>query len=184
MKRTLAISFVAALGLCTITACKKKDDAAKPAAVKVTEPTPAVVKPVTPPPPPAAPTYSPENAKAMISEMAKCSSEYGCDALATVVGFGAPVAPDLLTLVSDATATASARGLAALALGQLKHAESGLKLIAVANALTDADSSLQRDLYKGAGLCGGQPVFDALIGEYQKRSRRSTTIVTSRCVPA
>lgn len=144
----------------------KKSDDGKPAAAKPTEPAPVAAKPAEPPPPPA-PTYSPEAAKALVGEMAACSSEYGCKPFETLVGFGAAAAPELLTLAGDTAASSDARRMAASALTKIKAPDAGLRLVELGNGVAD-DSMLQGDLYEAAGASGGQPVFDALIAEYAK----------------
>ncbi|MBK9030192.1 MAG: hypothetical protein IPL61_02435 [Myxococcales bacterium] len=163
-----SVALLSALLLTTAVACKKKEGDKPGAAPKPTEPAAAPVAAAEPTPPPA-PTYSPAAAKALVSEMVKCSSDYGCAPLDTLVGFGAQAAPEVLSLAVDATATKDARGLAATVLTKIKAPDAGLPLIAAASAITD-DSMLQSDLYEAAGASGGQPVFDALIAEYAKAS--------------
>lgn len=158
-----ATALLSALLLTTAIACKKSEGDKAPA--PATEP--AAAKAPAEPPPPAAPTYSPAAAKALVTEMIKCTSDYGCAALDTLVGFGAQAAPEVLALAVDATATPDARRLAASVLEKLKAPDAGLPLITAANAVAD-DSMLQGDLYEAAGASGGQPVFDALIAEYVK----------------
>jgi hypothetical protein len=145
---------------------KKSDDAKPATAPPAAKPVEPAAKPAEPPPPPA-PVYSPETAKALVAEMIKCSSDYGCQALDTLVGFGAPAAAELLALAGDTAATTDARGLAASALTKLKASEAGPKLVEIANAIAD-DRMLQGDLYEAAGASGGQGTFDALIAEYAK----------------
>lgn len=161
-------ALAAVLLLSTSLACgkKKSSDGETAAPAKPTAPAPAPT-PAPAPAPPAAPTYSAEAAKAAVAELGKCTSEYGCAALDTLVGFGAPAAPDLLALAIDAAASADARKIAAAGLIKLKAPDVGAKLIEAANAVKD-DSMLQGDLYEAAGASGGQATFDALIAEYGK----------------
>lgn len=162
MKRTLALAF--ALGM-SVTACKKKEDAAsKPAP---SDPAP-VAKPTEPPPAPVAAVYSPEAAKKAIGEMAACTSDYDCAGYKTLVGFGKPAAPDLVAVVGDATASKDLREMALKALDEIKSPEVGPKLVEIANAMSHDDFILQGDIYETAGKSGGQPTFDLLIAEYAK----------------
>lgn len=164
---TKATALATALLLAVTLGCGKKDKD-KAASTKPTETVePAAPVAPTPPPAPAAPTYSPEAAKALVSEMVKCTSDYGCAALDTLVSFGPKAAPELLSVARDPAASKDARGLAITALTKIKAPEAGLPLIEAANAVAD-DFMLQGDLYEAAGASGGQPVFDALIAEYAK----------------
>lgn len=165
---TKVTALATALLLAATLGCGKKDKD-KSASTKPTETVaPAPVAPApTPPPVAAAPTYSPEAARALVSGMVKCASDYGCAEFDALVAFGPKAAPELLTVVRDPAAGKDARVLAVTALTKIKAPEAGLPLIEVANAMTD-DSMLQSDLYKAAGASGGQPVFDALIAEYVK----------------
>lgn len=165
MNRT-TVATALLLAALTLTACKKKEEAAadKP------EPTDPVAKPTelpAEPPKPVAAIYSPEAAKKAIGEMAACSSTSSCDAYKTLVGFGATAAPDLLAFVADKSASTDARGMAAEALAEIKAPDAGPKLVEIANGVGD-EGMLQGDLYEAAGKSGGQATFDALIAEYVK----------------
>jgi hypothetical protein len=161
-------AILTALSLTAALACGKKKDDAPPAPAPTPKPTePAAVTPPAPPPAPAAPTYSPEAAKAAVGELTKCTSEFNCAAFDTLIGFGAKAAPELVALAVDAAATSDARQLAAAALTKLKAPDVGAALIEAANAVKD-DSMLQGDLFEAAGASGGQAVFDTLIAEFVK----------------
>lgn len=161
-------ALLTSLLLTTALACGKKKDEAPAAPAPTPKPTePAAAATPPPPPTPAAPTYSPEAAKAAVGELTKCSSEFNCAAFDALVGFGAKAAPELVALAVDASATSDARQLAAAALTKLKAPDVGATLIEAANAVKD-DSMLQGDLYEAAGASGGQAVFDALIAEFVK----------------
>jgi hypothetical protein len=178
-------AILTALSLTAALACGKKKDDAPPAPAPTPKPTePAAVTPPAPPPAPAAPTYSPEAAKAAVGELTKCTSEFNCAAFDTLIGFGAKAAPELVALAVDAAATSDARQLAAAALTKLKAPDVGAALIEAANAVKD-DSMLQGDLFEAAGASGGQAVFDTLIAEFVKAAAPPpTTIARSRCATA
>jgi len=166
MNRAAMLALTAALGLSFATGCKKEEEAASQP--PVTKPADPVAPPTEPPPEakPVAAAYSPEAGKQAISELSACSSQYGCPAFETLVGFGGAAVPELLALVGDLNASKDARGLGAATLAKIASPDAGLKLIEIANALPGEDSLLAGDLYEAAGKSGGQPTFDALIAAY------------------
>ncbi|HUJ61119.1 MAG TPA: hypothetical protein VLX92_21595 [Kofleriaceae bacterium] len=153
MKSTLALSLMLCL------ACSKKQD--KPPA-----PSPEPVTDKVPEPAKAA--YTPEAGKQAIAQLAACTSQYSCAAFDTVVGFGQPAVADLTAFVSDDTRPIDARRVAAIALGKLKAAAAGPKLVEL--GIASKDVTAQSDFLTAAGECGGDATFAAATAQYDKEN--------------
>jgi hypothetical protein len=141
----------------------KKDDAPAPAA-KPADPSAAVT--------PTKPTYSPAAVKEQLAAMAKCDTSAVCEPMDTLVGFGANAGPDLVAFLGDASKPIEQRRIAAVAIGKIKVAGAGPKLVELGNAASDVTA--QEDFYTAAGLCGGDATFDALAALYDKQNHGDT----------
>jgi hypothetical protein len=156
MNKTALAAFV------VLIACSKKDT--PPAPGPEATPTPVAAKPAEP----DKPAYSPAAAKAAIDQLATCSSQYNCKPYDTLVAFGAPAGADLVAFATDASKPLEPRRLAVAAVGQLKVAGAGPKLVAA--GLAEKDGVAGMDFFKAAGECGGDDTFAALTAQYDKEN--------------
>lgn len=147
MRALLVISF--------LLSCKQ--ERAEPPAAR---PEPAVA---------AKPAYSPQAAARALDELASCTSEVNCKPMDRLVEFGPVAGAALVAYVSDATKPAAQRHIAAIAIGKLRVAGAGAKLVALASHI---DEFLVRgDYYEAAGACGGDDTFAALAAEYERYAK-------------
>ncbi|HVV85974.1 MAG TPA: hypothetical protein VHE35_23100 [Kofleriaceae bacterium] len=170
MLRTRSFALGAA-ALLALAACGKKSDKDKAAGPAPTAPAPTAPPATTPPPPPPPPppaAYSPDAAKQLIGKLggSDCAVSDDCEAYKTLVGFGPKAEPDLLAALSDPAVSNDGKRMAAEALGAMKAADAGPKLVELGMASDDV--VVESDLFKAAGECGGKPTFDALIAAYAK----------------
>lgn len=159
MKRTLlclTLSSLSALG------CSKSDDkAAKPDPATESATNPAEAAAVGESKDAA---YSPEAAAAALTAMQQCTSQYGCDALDTLVGFGDKVSNDLFSLAVDAAKTKEIRQVALAGLEKIKDPAMGMGLFEAAKK--EEDFMVRAGLFKAAGAGGNAETFAAMVGHY------------------
>lgn len=151
----------------TLAACGGKKEAAKdnpPPATKTTDDpvaTKDTPKPADPPKPKATP-------KDLVAGLAKCSSDIGCDPFKDLVAAGTAAGPDLLAFATDAGKPIEQRKIAAKALGEIKFADAGAKLVELANSIEDDVGSM--DVYEAAGKTGSDAAFDAMAKLYEAQN--------------
>ena len=158
---------VIAWGIVLGSGCSKKGDEATaapneaPAAktVETEEPQPAVAEPTA-----EVPAYSPERAKELLAEVEKCTSPYNCEALDTLVGFGAESTEPLLAMATDTSRDKTVRGVAIGGLTKLKDPNAGMALFEAAKK--EQDFIVRLDLFKAAGASGGEELFTAMVTYY------------------
>ncbi len=146
--------------LLTLPGCKS-DDASKKAA-----PAEPSAKPtdLADPAAPAAASYSPEAATAALAEMEKCDSQYSCDVLDTLVGFGDKVSADLSKIALDSSKKKEQREVALAGLAKIKDSTHAMALFEAAKA--EEDFILRGQIFDAAGASADETTITAMLDHY------------------
>ncbi len=141
-------------------ACKS-DDASKKAA-----PAEPSAKPtdLAEPTEPAAASYSPEAATAALAEMAKCDSQYSCEVLETLVGFGDKVSADLSKVALDSSKKKEQREVALAGLAKIKDPAHAMALFEAAKV--EEDFILRGQIFDAAGASADETTINAMLDHY------------------
>jgi len=118
---------------------------------------------------PPKPVASRSEIGGQIAALTKCATDIGCQAYTTVVAFGSVAADDLITVATDVRAPINQRRLALKALQVLTDPNTvAMKVFRAAKSMAGTGALSAADFYGAAAASRTRPVFDAMIGEYEK----------------
>lgn len=151
------------VGLLVGIACDSKDNKkapdSKPAAAAAT---PKADEPKADEPKAAA--YSPEAASKAVGELDKCESQFSCDAIDTLIGFGDKASADLVAIVADTAKGKDLREIALHGLTEIKDPKVAMKLFEAGKV--EKEFILRGSMFKAAAGGNDDATFKAMVEHY------------------
>lgn len=110
---------------------------------------------------PAKPAFSKEAADKLLKDMEACSSPYSCDAIKSLVEFGADAIPQITTVALDQSKSKEIRKSALYALKEIKTNPGGAELFAAGKA--EEDFMTRKDYFEAAAFTTDEALLNEML---------------------